>query len=721
MTEGEAEMRDSARHHILKWLSPADWAVAYDAHPEEQQDVLSSVLTSRGLDTPIERDAFLHVSLDDIPDPFLFLDMEKACVIVDGVLRMESPRILIFGDYDADGLTSSALLARWFKSRECEAEILIPDRFDDGFGLSVALAEEIILHNPHLVITVDTGTSSPDAIKFLRQHGIKVIVTDHHLPDELFARGEVPIINPSIPDESYPFKELSGAGVAYLMTLALDRFLGEISTIRPALTVIASVGTVADVVPLLGVNRAIVRAGLEAFDEHAPEGLKALYKYTSSSRRGGTLMSRDFAFSIGPRLNAAGRVGDVRLALDLLLEDDPERVVFLALELHELNEERRQVEQEVFQDAFHDVMKRQGDEPLSIAIARGKGWHGGVLGIVSARLAERLRVPAITLTEEDGMLTGSARTFGRINLIEGITYAGTFLETFGGHEGAAGLSLKAENFDQFREAMVHYIESIPIKKRHVPILADTTLEGHAIDAKLVESFNVLEPTGYGFEQPLFIIPSMMIEEITRVGDGKHLRLKVRSQDDVKSAFDTILFNRGDDEPFYSVGDEIDLIGTPEFNFWRDRRSIQLRCTDLRPSYSSELDNRLQHAFPEFLRQLPDPHLTEAFNRHGLMSINREDVVALWQLVSSIAGRECVPIAFSPSRLAWLLTHRYNVDAGALAVLFILAIFAEVGLGELVADEGGGFIFRLLEIGEEKLVLTEAPLWVKLDAQGVLVT
>jgi single-stranded-DNA-specific exonuclease len=306
-------------------------------------------------------------------------------------------------------------------------------------------------------------------------------------------------------------------------------------------------------------------------------------------------------------------------------------------------------------------------------------------------------------------------------LIEGITYAGTFLETFGGHEGAAGLSLKAENFDQFREAMVHYIESIPIKKRHVPILADTTLEGHAIDAKLVESFDVLEPTGYGFEQPLFIIPFMMIEEITRVGDGKHLRLKVRSQDDVKSAFDTILFNRGDDEPFYSVGDEIDLIGTPEFNFWRDRRSIQLRCTDLRPSYSSELDNRLQHAFPEFLRQLPDPHLTEAFNRHGLMSINREDVVALWQLVSSIAGRECVPIAFSPSRLAWLLTHRYNVDAGALAVLFILAIFAEVGLGELVADEGGGFIFRLLEIGEEKLVLTEAPLWVKLDAQGVLVT
>jgi single-stranded-DNA-specific exonuclease len=487
------------------------------------------------------------------------------------------------------------------------------------------------------------------------------------------------------------------------------------------LTVIASVGTVADVVPLIGVNRAIVRAGLEAFDDHAPEGLKALYKYSSSSRKGGTLMSRDFAFSIGPRLNAAGRVGDVRLALDLLLEDDPERVVFLALELHELNNARRQVEHEVFHDAFHDVMKRQGDKPLSIAIARGKGWHGGVLGIVSARLAERLRVPAITLSEEDGMLTGSARTFGRINLIEGITYAGTFLETFGGHEGAAGLSLKAENFDRFREAMVRYIESISMKERHVPILADTTLDGHVIDAKLVESFDALEPTGYGFEQPLFIIPSMKIEAITRVGDGRHLRLKVRSQDDVKSAFDTILFNRGDDEPFYSVGDEIDLMGTPEFNFWRDRRSIQLRCTDLRPSHGFEMDNRLQHAFPEFLRQLPDPHLMETLNRHGLTSIERDVFVALWQLLSSIAGRERVPIAFSPSRLAWLLTHRYNVDAGALAVLFVLAVFAEAGLGELVADECGGYIFRLLDIGEEKLTLTETPLWVKLDAQGVLVT
>ncbi len=713
-------MRDTARHHTLEWLSPADWAVAYEASEEDRRDVLASVLTARGLDTPTKREAFLHVTLDDIPDAFLFLDMERACSVIDAVLQKESPRILIFGDYDADGLTSAALLARWFKARGCDPDILIPDRFDDGFGLSLALAEEIVLHNPHLVITVDTGTSSPDAIDLLCRYGIEVVVTDHHLPDDHFVRGDVPILNPSVPDETYPFKELSGAGVAFLLTLALDRCVGEISTARQMLTVIAAVGTIADVMPLIEVNRAIVRAGLEAFGAHAPVGLKALYNRVKRSGDD-TLTSRDIAFSIAPRLNAAGRMGDVRLALDLLLEDDPVRVVVLVDKLNELNEMRKAVEHDVFTEALRDVMTRQGDEPLSIAVARGEGWHGGVLGIVSSRLAERLRVPAITLSEEDGMLSGSARTFGRINLIEGIANAGAFLETFGGHEGAAGLSLKTENFERFRDAMIGYVESIPKKERQLPMLADTSLDSDAIDTPLIESFDVLEPMGYGFEQPLFVIPAMTIKSITRVGDGKHLRLKVRSRGESKNGFDTILFYRGDDEPFYSIGDEIDLLGTPEFNIWGGRRSIQLRCDDLRPSRSAEFDDRLQRSFPELLHQLPDPDLAETLSDFGLTPISQNVFVALWQLIFALSGEERVPIAFSPSRLAWLLTHRYNVEAGALAVLFVLAIFAEVGLGELVADEGGGFLFRLCDVGDEKMILTETMLWSKLDVQGVLVT
>ncbi|MGI6507315.1 MAG: single-stranded-DNA-specific exonuclease RecJ [Saccharofermentanales bacterium] len=712
-------MRDTARHHMLEWLSPADWVVVYDVPEEEEQDVLSRVLIARGLDTRVKREAFFHVSLDDIPDPFLFLDMEKACQILDAVLALNSPRILIFGDYDADGLTSAALLERWLRARGCTPDILIPDRFDDGFGLSVALAEEILIHRPDLVITVDTGTSSQDALALLRHNGVDIIVTDHHLPDEHFVRGDVPIINPSIPDETYPFKELSGAGVAYLLTLAADQFFGEISAIRPMLTVIASVGTVADVMPLIDVNRAIVRAGLAAFDEHAPAGLKALFNRVNSNLDK-SITSRDIAFSIAPRLNAAGRMGDVRLALDLLLEDDPVRVVDLADQLSELNEMRRQVERDVFQEAFHDVMSRQGDEPLSVAVAWGEGWHGGVLGIVSARLAERLRVPAITLSEENGMLSGSARTFGNINLIDGIAHAGKYLETFGGHEGAAGLSLKTENFDLFRDAMIRYIESIPKKKRYLPIFADTSLDGDVIDRELVESFDALEPTGHGFERPLFVIPHMMIENIVRVGEGRHLRLKVRSLGEAKNSFDAILFYRGDDEPFYSVGDEIDLLGTPDFNVWRERRSIQLQCDDIRPSQKTGADDdRLQSLFPHLLVELPDENLTETLASFGLTSIKQDVFIALWQLMSSLAGEERIPIAFLPSRLAWLLTHRYNVEAGSLAVLFVLAIFSEVGIGELVADEDGGYIFRLLDTGGEKYKLTETSLWEKLDAQGVL--
>lgn len=713
-------MRDTARHHMLEWLTPADWAVVCDApQGEGHQDVLSRVLMARGLDTQMKRDAFFHVSLDDIPDPFLFLDMERACSIIGDVLQSTSPRILIFGDYDADGLTSSALLARWLKEKGCTPEILIPDRFDDGFGMSLALAEEIILHNPDLVVTVDTGTSSPESIALLRHYGIKVIVTDHHLPDEQFVRGDVSVINPSIPDDPYPFKQLSGAGVAYLLTVAADQFFGKVSPIRPMLTVIASIGTVADVMPLVEVNRAIVLAGLSAFVEHAPVGLKALFDRVNKDPDA-AITSRDIAFSIAPRLNAAGRMGDVRLALDLLLEDDPAHVIVLADKLNELNEKRRQVEYDVFQKAFNDVMNRQGDAPLSVAIARGENWHGGVLGIVSARLAERLRVPAITLSEEDGILSGSARTFGRINLIEGIAHAGEYLETFGGHKGAAGLSLKPENFERFCDTMIAYIESIPKKKRQLPILADTSIEGHMINTKLVESFDLLEPMGHGFGRPLFLIPHMKIDAITRVGEGRHLRLKVRSQGEKQSIFDAILFHRGDDEPFYSVGDEIDLMATPIFNVWRERRSIQLRCVDLRPSNEEGLDDRLQSVFPQLLHQLSDDDLAETLARFGLTSLGQNVFVALWQLISSLAGRGNTPITFLPSRLAWLLTHRYNVEVGALAVLFVLAIFAEVEIGELLVDEDGGFIFRLLDIGEEKLKLTETSLWRRLDAQGVLV-
>ncbi len=714
-------MRDNARHHALEWLSPAEWTVACDDRAVAgETSVLSRVLRARNLETPEQQEAFLNCSLKDIPDPFLFLDMDRACRIIRAVMERENPSVLIFGDYDADGLTSSALLGRWFKARGVSPELLIPDRFDDGYGLSPDLAQEILLHRPDLVITVDTGTSSPEAVNWLVSRGVEVVVTDHHLPSEDFVRGSVPMINPSIPDETYPYKALSGAGVAYLLTVAMDRCMGELSPVRDTLTVIASVGTIADVMPLTGVNRAIVRAGIALFEEHAPAGLKALHRVAADAdSRKSAVTAHEIAFAVAPRLNAAGRMGDVRLALDLLLEEDPRRVVILADKLNELNNERKQAEQDVFTEALADVMNGQGDSPLTVAIARGTGWHAGVLGIVSARLAERLRVPSITLAEDGGILSGSARTFGRINLIEGLTQAAMFLETYGGHAGAAGISLRDENFDRFREAMISYIESIPKKMRQVPLRADTTLEGNAIDESVIECFDALEPMGYGFERPLFLIPRLKIEGIVRVGDGRHLRLRVRARGEKKRLFDAILFHRGEDEVFYSVGDEIDLLAAPEFNIWRDRRFIQLRAKDVRPSGQEASDRDAWRALPEVLRGMPDENLSERLSGQGVAAVSPRVFIALWHLISALAGQERHAFAFSPSRLAWLLTHRYNVTVSALGVLLALALFAEVGLGELAEDEESGYIFRPLETRDEKLKLTKAPLWGKLEALGVL--
>ncbi len=212
---------------------------------------------------------------------------------------------------------------------------------------------------------------------------------------------------------------------------------------------------------------------------------------------------------------------------------------------------------------------------------------------------------------------------------------------------------------------------------------------------------------------------MLLEGIQRVGDGRHLRLKLRSQGEHKRSFDAILFHRGDDEPFYAIGDEIDLMATPDFNIWRDRRTIQLRTKDIRPSCQTSIDNNIQHVLKDVLRRLPDENLLPTLEAYGVTFMESNVFVALWQLIAALAGAENHPITFLPSRLAWLLTHRYNIDVSALGLLLALVIFAEVELGEFAEDEEGGYVFHPLDTGGERMKLTRAPLWKKLVAQGVL--
>lgn len=708
--------QDITGQELLNWLMPVPWEIAEDpALRASGRPAMERVLEARGIDTEEKRSQLFDASFDQLPDPFLFRFMQDACSLIEKHLERQQPRLLIFGDYDADGLTAAALLSRYLTEGGHEPDILIPDRFDDGYGLSPALIDEIELHRPDLVITVDTGTSSPELVDDLMGRGIDVIVTDHHLVTDSRDWAGAPIINPMYPGETYPFRQLSGAGVAFMLTLALDQKRGRTADCRPCLLVLAAVGTVADVMPLTGANRIMVREGLAAFDGFAPQGLRSIDRLV---RSGNSLTARDIAFSLAPRLNAAGRMGDVRLALDLLLEDESARADQLARELDQLNQQRRQVEQEIFAQAIDAALDPRGQGAATVAIAVGRNWHAGVMGIVSSRLVEKLQVPAITLTEENGLLTGSARSYGKVDLIRVIQSTAPLLEKYGGHAGAAGLTLKAENLEAFRRQVTRAMEAIPRRLRQQPCHADITLTGDELEVDLIRQFDRFEPTGNGFERPLVWMKDLTIESMTTVGDGRHLKFILRTPDSSMRVFDALLFNRSYEEAFYVPGDTIEIMAVPEINRWRDKETVQMRLLGIRPGSHDEINDRAVRDFTAWQKR--DERQGGAAEMEKGFLLPASLFRSLWQLLGSLCGPACQELAFLPVRLAWLLSHRYNGKTKALEVLLALAIFDQVGLVRLRNYEDGSFSCAKLEQEGKRPALSDSPLWAELKALGVVV-
>ena len=692
------------------FLQPQTWQLLDEGRSEG--DLLTRVLLARGFDTDEKRRALLGGSFDDLPDPFLLRGMDRACAIILGLFEKKMPRLLVFGDYDADGLTAAAILVRYFDDLGARPEWLIPDRFDDGYGLSESLIDEIVYHRPDLVVTVDTGTSSGAAVATLKSHGIEVIVTDHHQATGQDLPKDVPIINPSLEAANHPYAHLSGAGVAFLLTLALDQLKAEPAPVRDTLLTLASVGTVADVVPLLGPNRMIAREGIRSFHCGAPEGLKALCRVSGTDAR--SINARDIAFSVAPRLNAAGRMGDVRVGMNLLLADDPKEADRLALQLDRLNQKRREVEQDVFSQALLSFSKKKESETAGIAIVAGNDWHQGVLGIVSSRMAEKLRIPAITLNEDEGVLTGSARSFGHIDLITAIRTAERFLVKYGGHTGAAGLTLKAEHLDAFQAHMTAYFDALDPEARLVPHIVDLKAGATSLLLDDVERLESMEPTGEGFERPVLWLENFTVESITRVGGGRHMKLSLRSPDESMQNFDALMFGRGDEAIFYDIGDVVDVIATPEINEWNHRRAVQLRLVDIRPAGLEKIDR-------EALRLYDYVASGATISQYPVATrpvVQQQLFNALWQLCAQFLsdGRSFL---FSPSRLAWLVSHRYNVIAGALEVTLALLVFQEAGLFRLSRNGDRGFSLEMIAQEGTRPTLSDSPLWQSLESLGVL--
>ena len=503
--------------------------------------LLARLLWNRGVRSVQEAERFLQAKLTDLVPPEAFNDMARAVArIRAGLARRE--KIAVFGDYDADGVSATAILMLFFSHLGAQAQAFLPHRVNDGYGLSLEAVRRMHAWGANLVITVDNGIGSAKEVAFGRGLGLDFIITDHHeaagpLP------AEVPILNPKTPGERYPFRDLAGAGVAFKLMWALARELSGQAKVSEAFRALllrsialACLGTVADVVPLLGENRIITHHGLRFLREQESAGLKALK--TSACGLDSALRAHDIAFRLGPRLNAAGRLGDPGRALELLLTDDPARAADLALELDKENDRRRRIEEGIISQARAAAVEaRRGDTPC-IVLANPE-WHAGVIGIAAARIAEEFARPTVLIALEGDSGRGSGRTAGGVALYEVIEAARSLLDDFGGHAEACGLRIKAAHVAPFAERLGAIIRArYPVLRE--TFTADAVMPPDSLTPAIIAECAGLAPFGEDNRPPVFIAERLAtVGEVQRMGRTRsHLAFFVRSG---RAAFRTVYF------------------------------------------------------------------------------------------------------------------------------------------------------------------------------------
>lgn len=565
-----------------RWkLTPADNALAATlANELAILPLTAQFLINRGLADAGAAALFLRPTLADLPDPFLMNDMDK---VVERVAAAVSGRekIAVWGDYDVDGATATALLYLFFRELGADCVTYIPGRHTEGYGLNTEGLQRLKESGVSLVITVDCGSSNHEEVAFANSIGLDVVITDHHemphpVPDAYA------VLNPKRPDCAYPFKGLAGVGVAFCLALALRArlreagwFTGPVPNLKRYLDLVC-IGTVADVVPLVGVNRVLVSTGLAELAQTARPGLKALMDV--SRLRPGALGAEAVAFRLAPRLNAAGRLESAGAALRLLITHDVSEAAALAHKLDAANLERQKIEDEILKEALLMLGASDHDKAKGVVLA-SEGWNVGVIGIVASRLVERLHRPVVMIALEGGLGKGSARGIRSFDLIEGLRACGHLLTRFGGHKAAAGLSLTRQNLALFKEEFLRYADAaIPIEALVPEIRIDASVTLSDVSERLASETAALAPFGSGNHEPLLCLTGADIVS-TEVVKEKHLRFRIR-QGGAPGACSGIGFGLAALHPMHGPGYVIAC--APYMDEWQGMRSVKLRIRDVRP-------------------------------------------------------------------------------------------------------------------------------------------
>lgn len=533
---------------------------------------LAMLMNIRGLDDAAHLREFLGEG-EPLSDPFLLKDMDKAAArITRAVDNME--KIAVYGDYDADGVTSTAMLYSYLETRGADVIFYIPQREGEGYGMNIGAVEYLKEQGVSLIVTVDNGISSVQEVARANELGIDVVVTDHHRPQEILPDA-VAVVDAYRPDDTSPYKHFSGVGIAFKLLMALEDGAGDVEDLLEAYSDLAAIGTIGDIVPLTGENRTLIRAGLERLSQSDRPGVQALLE--NAGIAGKALTSTNVAFTLVPRINATGRMGAPERAVRLLISGYEEEAEVLSEEICADNEERRRVEAEIAEAAFADI-EAKGYMKDRVVVVDGENWHHGVIGIVASRVTERCGKPCMIISRGETEAKGSGRSIEGFSLFEAICACGDLLIKFGGHPMAAGITLKSENIEAFRKRINQYAAEHFPQMPTQTVTLDCKLNPAALSVSMAQSLTQLEPFGNGNPQPVFGLFNMELSNVTPVGGGGHLRLTLEKNGAVITA---MRFNTKPEELPYHIGDKIDLAVQLEAREFRGQPSLTVIVRDMK--------------------------------------------------------------------------------------------------------------------------------------------
>ncbi|NMC42069.1 MAG: single-stranded-DNA-specific exonuclease RecJ [Bacteroidales bacterium] len=540
---------------------------------------LANLMVQRGILTPADAANFFQPSLDNLHDPFLMKGMNAAVERISSAVSRKE-KILVYGDYDVDGTTAVAMMYSFLREFSPEVLYYIPDRYREGYGVSVEGLDYAVANNCKLVITLDCGIKAVEKVRYALSKGLDVIICDHHYPgDEI--PGATAVLDPKQPGCSYPYKELSGCGVGFKLMQAYSRIHGiPFSRIIPYLDLVA-VSIASDIVPITGENRIMAHFGLKQLNSSPQTGLREIIKESEIRKE---LAVEDVVFKLGPRINAAGRMENGSKAVDLLISEDPRLAAEISREISSFNNERRTVDRIITTEALRMISDDPRSTNAKTTVLYNPEWRKGVIGIVASRLIELYYRPTVILTESNGFATGSARSVQGYDLYQAIEACGDLLENFGGHMFAAGLTMKKENINRFRERFEEYVSRTITEDQLIPqVLIDSPINFTEITDDFYYGLTLFQPFGPENMSPVFMTTGVKDTGSSRMvgASGEHLKLEIVQDGYETSPMQAIAFGQANHFEYIHSGKSFDICFSVEMNEFRGNRNLQLNIKDIK--------------------------------------------------------------------------------------------------------------------------------------------